>query len=165
MRQALFLLSLAVIGFSSIAQKPVPSAKEVLTEACAEAAKENKKVFIMFHASWCGWCHKMDKSMNDESCKKYFDDNFVIRHLVVNETPEKKQLENPGAEALKTSYYGAGQGIPFWLIFDKEGILVADSKMRQAGQTPRRRRKQWLPRQRKGSQFFYQRFKKDDSTY
>ena len=49
---------------------------------------------------------------------------------------KKKKLENPGAVELRTKYYGDGQGIPFWLIFDKEGRLLADSKIRTAGQGP-----------------------------
>ena len=68
--------------------------------------------------------------MDDETCKKFFDDNFVIRQLVVDESDDKKNLENPGADELRTKYHGDGQGIPFWLVFDKNGVLLADSKMR-----------------------------------
>jgi thiol-disulfide isomerase/thioredoxin len=118
------------------AQPSPPAASDILKEAYQVAAKENKMVFIIFHASWCGWCHKMDRSMNDETCKQFFDDNFVIRHLVVDESDDKKALENPGANELRTKYYGDGQGIPFWLLFDKDGKLLADSKMRAAGQGP-----------------------------
>jgi thioredoxin-related protein len=126
-----FLFSLAVQS------QPSPlSAEEILKEAYQTADKEKKKVFIMFHASWCGWCHKMDKSMNDEACKKFFDDNFVIRHLVVNESIDKKNLVNPGAEELIKKYHGEEQGIPFWLVFDKQGKLLADSKIRVEGAGP-----------------------------
>jgi hypothetical protein len=78
----------------------------------------------------------MDTSMNDPVCKKFFDDNFVIRHLVVSESKDKKNLENPGAEEMKTKYHGEGMGIPYWLIFDKDGVLLADSKMRKEGEGP-----------------------------
>lgn len=104
-----------------------PSADEILQEACRIAGKEKKKVFIMFTASWCGWCKRMDKSMQDEDCKKYFDDNFIVRHFVVDEVPDKKSQETPGAPAIRTRYKGDGQGIPFWLIFDARGNLLADS--------------------------------------
>lgn len=115
------------------AQQAPQTAEQILNEAYKQAAKEKKNVFVMFHASWCGWCHKMDDSMNDESVKKYFDDNFVIRHLVVYESKGKEALENPGALELLTKYKGNDQGIPYWFVFDKDGKLLADSKMRPEG--------------------------------
>ena len=127
-----------ILLFSIAAQaQDLPlSAAEILKEAYQSTTKENKKVFIIFHASWCGWCHRMDKSMNEKSCKKFFEDNFVIRHLVVDESKDQKNLENPGADEFRNQYYGDGQGIPYWLVFDKEGKLLADSKIRTAGEGP-----------------------------
>ncbi len=124
-----FALFAAAISF---AQKPA-STETILKEAYAIAAKENKKVFIIFHASWCGWCKKMDSSLNDISCKQFFEDNYVIRRLTVYETKENKYRENPGAFDLLKKYNGEEQGIPYWLIFDKDGQLLADSKMRPDG--------------------------------
>ena len=132
------VLLFVLVAFFSLcgrAQKP-PIANEILKEAYLKAAKENKNVFVLFHASWCGWCHKMDKSMNDPVCKKFFDDNYIITHLVVDESKDKKALENPGANELRNKYYGDGMGIPFWLVFDKEGKLLFDSKIRAVGEGP-----------------------------
>jgi len=115
------------------AQQP-ETTDSILKSAYAQAAKENKNVFIIFHASWCGWCHKMDSSLNDKVCKQFFDDNYIIRHLVVHESKNKKQLENPGGTELLAKYKGVDQGIPFWLIFDKDGNLLADSQIRKEGE-------------------------------
>jgi len=71
--------------------------------------------------------------MNDIAVKTFFDDNFIIRHLVVYESKEKKNLENPGAIELLTKYHGNDDGIPYWLIFDKNGNLLADSQIRPPG--------------------------------
>ncbi len=134
MRRPLFLLFLfSLLSASPFAQQAIPTADEVMKEAVTLAAKDNKKVFIIFHASWCGWCRKMDASMNDASCKQLFDDNFIIRHLTVYESPGKKHLENPGAEELNKKFGGDGQGLPYWLIFDDKGDLLADSKMKKPG--------------------------------
>lgn len=111
-----------------------PSSDEILKKAYEQAASEHKNVFVIFHASWCGWCHKMDKSMNDVACKQFFDDNYIIVHLVVDESKDKKPLENYGANELRAKYYGDGLGIPFWLVFDKDGKLLSDSKIRAAGE-------------------------------
>ncbi|HET6721442.1 MAG TPA: thioredoxin family protein [Chitinophagaceae bacterium] len=126
-------LTLSVFLFISatsvFAQKVPLSAEEITKEAFETAQKQDKKVLIIFHASWCGWCHKMDTSLNDGSVKKFFDDNFVIRHLVVFESKGKKNLENPGALEMITKYNGKDQGIPFWMIFDKDEKFLADSRM------------------------------------
>lgn len=104
-----------------------PSSEEIIMKATELAKKENKHVFIMFHASWCGWCKKMDKNMNDLACKDLFDKNYIIEHLVVKESDPNKHLENPGAADLLKTYKGDTSGIPFWLIFDHKGRFVEDS--------------------------------------
>ena len=153
-------LSSIALSFSllfSIVTKAQPfpqSVDEILKEAYQVANKQNKNVFIMFHASWCGWCHKMDKSMNDETCKKFFEDNFVIRHLVVDESTDKKNLENPGADEMRKKYYGEGQGIPFWLVFNKDGVLLADSKMRDKGAGPETGNNTGCPASEKEVEYF-----------
>ena len=128
----IFLIPLLLhITVSSIfAQKAPLSSEEIMKEAFVSAKKQNKKVMVMFHASWCGWCHKMDTSLNDASVKKFFDDNFVIRHLVVFESKGKENLENPGAVEMLERHEGKDQGIPFWLIFDKDENFLADSRMK-----------------------------------
>ena len=128
----IFFISVLIFATvtSLFAQKAPLSSEEIMKEAFTSAKKQNKKVMVMFHASWCGWCHKMDTSLNDASVKKFFDDNFVIRHLVVFESKEKKNLENPGALEMISTYNGKDQGIPFWLIFDKNENFLADSRMK-----------------------------------
>ena len=118
------------IGYSQLVP---PSADSVLREATSRAEAEKKNVLIIFHASWCGWCHKMDSALNDPACKKYFDANYVTRHLVVYESKDKKNLENAGVYELLAKYHGTEEGIPFWLVFDKEGKLLADSERRPGG--------------------------------
>jgi len=84
---------------------------------------------VIFHASWCGWCHRMDSIMNMPETKPLFDKSYVIEHLVVLEAKDKKDLENPGADKLMKKNGGENQGIPYFLIFDKKGNLLSDSRM------------------------------------
>ena len=128
----IYLISiLSLATFTSLSSQNAPLSSEVIMkEAFTSAKKQNKKVLVIFHASWCGWCHKMDTSLNDASVKKFFDDNFVIRHLVVFESKGKENLENPDALEMISKYEGKDQGIPFWLIFDKDEKFLADSRMK-----------------------------------
>lgn len=138
-----FFLSAAFIGifsFSAFSQSAqpaaAPAAKEVLDAAYKQAKAQHKNVFIIFHASWCGWCHKMDTAMADPAIRNYFSDNYVITHLDVQEQDAKKYLENEGADKLLEDFKGDKQGIPFWVVLDKDGKLLADSKMRKPGEGP-----------------------------
>lgn len=70
--------------------------------------------------------------MNDPRVKTYFTDHYIIRYIVVYESKDKEKLENPGARELVTQYNGDNQGIPYWLIFDPGGKLLADSRLRKS---------------------------------
>lgn len=104
---ALFML----IGSAAAAQTTLPEAQSVLDKAYAQASKENKKVILMFHASWCGWCKRMDASLVDPTCKKFFDDNYVVAHLDVMEEPAKVNLENPGGMKVMKKICRRGIGL------------------------------------------------------
>ena len=121
------LISVLAVSFAN-AQKKVPTADAVLQPVYAKALKENKKVMVIFHASWCGWCRKMDSSLLDKTIKPLIEKNYEIAHLTVYESPNKKELENAGALELLTKHGGADQGLPYWFVFDKSGGLLADSK-------------------------------------
>ena len=129
------ILSLALLVFTAItfAQTAVPSTEEIMNKAYAQAKKENKKVLVMFHASWCGWCKKMEASINEPTLKKFFDDNYVIAELTVQESKGKEHLENPGSLAFMTKYKGEKAGLPFWFVTDANGKELADSQIRPEG--------------------------------
>lgn len=131
-----FLLSLLlvlVLNVTCFAQTELPSTEIVMKAAYKQATKEHKKVMVMFHASWCGWCKKMEASINEPALNKMFTDNYVIVYLDVLEQPAKKNLENPGSLELMTKYKGEKAGLPFWYITDAKGKELADSQIRPAG--------------------------------
>jgi len=102
-------------------------ASVIMSKAYAQAGKENKNVFLMFHASWCGWCKKMDKNMTGDATGKFFGDNYVSAHLTVKESPKNQNLENPGGQDLLLKYKADRAGLPFWVILDPKGNVLADS--------------------------------------
>ena len=123
-----FLLFLILCGTCVFGQTKTARAEAIVKKAMDEASKSHRNVFIIFHASWCGWCHKMDNAMNDEKLKTFFTENYVVVHLTVDESKDKKELENPGADDIRKKYYGEQQGLPYWFILDAKGNFLADSR-------------------------------------
>lgn len=105
------------------------SATEIMNKAYNEAKVENKNVFLIFHASWCGWCKKMEKNMEDPLVKEYFDKNYVKAFITVEERGEKASLNTPGGIELVDQLGGKNQGLPFWVILDEKGNVLKDSKI------------------------------------
>ncbi|MDQ0593110.1 thioredoxin-related protein [Chryseobacterium ginsenosidimutans] len=102
-------------------------ADAVLNKALTEAKSTNKNVLLVFHASWCKWCHIMEKNMNLPETKPIFSKEFVTAYIDVQEMEEKKKLENPGGEELMNKYKGKDAGLPFWLVINPKGDVLTDS--------------------------------------
>lgn len=128
------LMSSFICSDTLYAQK-VPSTKSLMAAAQKKAGLENKNIMVIFHASWCGWCKKLDASINDENCKNAFNTKYVIVHLTVDESDENKKLENPGADALRVKFHGEKAGLPFFVVLDKNQKLLGDSYIRKPGQS------------------------------
>jgi len=125
MKLKMLMICLFVLGTvsNSVAQE---KASVVLEKAMAQAKKEKKNIFVMYHASWCSWCKKMEANMQNETIKPFFDKNYVTTFLTVQERKDKS-LENPGADEILKKYKADNSGIPFWQIYDANGKLLADS--------------------------------------
>ena len=125
MKSKLLIFSfLLAVGFAN-----AQTATEILAKAQNQAKIENKNVFVIFHASWCGWCKKMEKNMDDPKVKSYFDSNYVKTFITVQERAEKKNLETPGGDLINEKFGGKNQGLPFWVILDANGNVLEDSKV------------------------------------
>jgi len=127
----LYLIALVTFTIDLCAQPT--SVENIIQQTCEKAGRENKNAYIIFHASWCVWCHRLDSSINDPSCAKFFRDHFVIQHITAFEIDEKEKLNNPGWKQFLTTHHLIDQGIPAWFIFDKDGTLLADSQKRSPG--------------------------------
>ena len=138
MKTAVVLL-FVLIGYGAFAQQttPPPAADVVMKEAYAKAKAEHKNVILMFHASWCGWCKKMTACIEDPTCSKFFDDNYVVTYLDILERGDKKSLENPGAMDVLKNFNGDPEGgIPYWVLITPKGKVIGTSYMPHADGTP-----------------------------
>lgn len=121
------IILLFIATLFTIQIKAQNSASSILENAFTQAKAENKNVFVKYSASWCGYCKKMDKQMKSDSCKSFFDTNYVVVTLVVKESKNNKHLENPGAIDFLKKHKGEKSGLPFWVILDSTGFLIEDS--------------------------------------
>ena len=113
--------------------KPKPSARELLSAAAKTARAENKTIMVHFSASWCGWCKRLDAFLNAPEVGKLMADNYVLLELVVQESREKKALENPGAAELMKEMGAADAGLPYYFFLDKDGKKIGDSLVMPGG--------------------------------
>jgi len=107
--------------------RSVPSAQTVIDSALKTARAENKTVFIHFGASWCKWCKELDAALESPELRGLIAQHFVMAHLTVQESDDKKSLENPGAEKLMNETGGGKTGVPYYLFLDKDGMKIASS--------------------------------------
>ena len=129
-RRMLAILIFVIV--TSTAQQVVsamapPSAESLMDAAVKTAKSQNKIVLVHFGASWCVWCRHLDDMLQGPELGRLFADHFVIVHLTVQESDDKKQLENPGAEEMMTKEGASKSGVPVFMFFDQAGNKIADS--------------------------------------
>ena len=62
-------------------QPQTPMIPTSYEEALQIAQKQNKQVFLFFHASWCSWCEKMkDETLSDVEVKTALS-KYVVYHV------------------------------------------------------------------------------------
>jgi thioredoxin-related protein len=120
------LVCLLPLFATAWAGTPAP-AQSVLKAAERQAGQHHKNVLLMFHASWCGWCHKMDAMLNEPTLKPGFDRSYEIVHITILENGDRKADENPGGEEMYKAL-GGGDGIPYYVIFSPTGKVLGDSR-------------------------------------
>jgi len=105
-------------------------ADKIIEVACKEAKTTDKNVFLIFHASWCSWCKRLEKAIQSDELKKIFNEHFVIIHLDVLERGDKvAALENPGAKDYMDKFGGEKSGLPFYVFLTPEQELISNSNV------------------------------------
>lgn len=127
-RTALFCLTIGCsAGLTALAAEATPPASDVMETARTAAAAQHKSIFLIFHASWCGWCRKLDRFIETPEIEPIIGKYFVVTRLTVQETGAKKTLNNPGGDEVLAQAGGKYIGLPFFAFLNEKGETVVNS--------------------------------------
>jgi thiol-disulfide isomerase/thioredoxin len=114
-----------VTGAVPSSAEAMRAARALVDEAMDVARAQDKTVLVVFGASWCGPCRRLDQFLGAPEIAPIIGAHFVLVHLDVDE--KDASLENPGADELKAQL-GGGSPIPYYCFLDREGKRLADSR-------------------------------------
>ena len=109
-----------------------PTAEAILAGASKEARAGKRNLLVVFHASWCGWCRKLDALLADPKVAEILERHYVRTALTVLERGERQALENAGAEELLAALAGRDAGLPFTAVLAR-GTRTAIATSNAAG--------------------------------
>jgi len=107
-----------VLDFLIGSATPHPDAKTVLEEALSRASAGDKRVFLIFGAPWCGWCHKLEDWLTQPEVAAILDREFVVTKIDIDRM-------NGGKEVMKQYRSTDSGGIPWYNILDLKGKSLA----------------------------------------
>lgn len=131
MRRAPLLLLLALLlpgAAPATTSAPAP-ARDVIAAVRTRARSSGKAPLVLFHASWCGWCRKLERTLSLPEVKPIVEQHFELAWLDVQERGTKKALENPGGNEVLAEWGGAEAGLPFYAVLDAKGAVLASALM------------------------------------
>jgi ketosteroid isomerase-like protein/thiol-disulfide isomerase/thioredoxin len=93
-----------------------------LTEALGRAARDHKRVLVMFGANWCYDCHVLDTTLHSKEFAPLLEANYVPVHINIG---EEGKDNNDLAAVLGV---GLNRGIPSLGVLEPDGKVVFAQK-------------------------------------
>ena len=93
-----------------------------IKEAEARAAKEHKRLLLVFGANWCFDCHVLDLAFHQPDLAPILAANYEVVHIDLGDDEHK----NP--DLVKTYEIPLNKGIPALAVAEADGKLVVSQK-------------------------------------
>jgi thioredoxin-related protein len=90
----------------------------VVEEALARASSEGKRVFLVFGAPWCGWCHRLEDWLAQPDVATTMARDFIVAKIDVDRMTH-------GNEVMLRYRTKVSGGIPWYTILDSKGTRLA----------------------------------------
>ena len=127
----LFILSIVLLSFPLHGQPAKPdSAQNIIKSSVTKAHSSKKNVLLIFHATWCKWCKRLETALNDPEINSVINKHYIVTMLDVKERGDKIQTyENPGGQKLLSGFKGDSAGLPFVVFLNGDGNMIANSNV------------------------------------
>lgn len=128
MHALLVLGLLASPGVSQTSKHDSPAVDRLLKDTEAIASSQHKNILLIFNASWCGPCHRLESFLADPAMRPIFDRHFV--KLVVDygeRSDDTRHQDTPGADELIDSLHDTDTGLPLIVMLSSSGKPIVDS--------------------------------------
>ena len=100
---------------------PPEEAQSEIDMALASAAKDHKRVILVFGANWCYDCHVLDAAFHSKAIAPLVEANYHVVHINVGDEDKNLDLAEKYGVPLK-------KGIPGLAVLDSDGKLVYSQK-------------------------------------
>src|ERR1700722_965644 len=109
---------------------PAEEAKAEISSALAAAAKDHKRVILVFGGNWCYDCHVLDTTFHSKEFAPIVNANYHVIHINVGNYDANLDLADKYQIPLK-------KGVPSLAILDPDGTLVVSQKQGEFESTVR----------------------------
>ncbi|MGH9496656.1 MAG: thioredoxin family protein [Candidatus Sulfotelmatobacter sp.] len=93
-----------------------------IKEAQEKAAKENKRLLLVFGANWCFDCHVLDMAFHSAELAPFVEANYEVVHVDLG--PDGKK----NGDLVKQYEIPLDKGVPAMAITDSNGKLLVSQK-------------------------------------
>jgi len=91
----LLLLLATALAYGRVSN-PEPT-QNILGAAIQQAGSTGRNVLVIFHASWCGWCKRLDAVLENPAIKNIIEASYVVVRLDVMKSATRRTWKTPGA--------------------------------------------------------------------